>query len=920
MTKIVSVIRPRRRSFLATHPSRRRFHVRSPVRIAAGIVMAAALAPLPNGAVLAQVIDAQMWITNGHVIAVARDGGTIYIGGNFTHVGPATGAAVPIDAASGLPPPSFPKVVGVVSAVAPDGAGGWYIGGFFTAVGGLPRSNLAHVASDLSVSAWNPGANDAVHDLAVSGTTLFVSGRFTSIGGQARNRIAALDVATGAATAWNPDANEIVGTLAVSGSTVYAVGSFTSIGGQARSYIAALDAATGAATAWNPAPDNEVYGVAVSGSTVYVGGAFIGIGGQTRPRIAGLDAATGAATAWNPGANDVVSDLAVSGPTVYVRGTFTSIGGQSRFSIAALDALTGMATAWDPQPNDFVSSLAVSGPLVYVGGLFTQIGGQARFGLAALDAATASATPWSPSCDGEVNELAVSGSTVYAGGRFGSIGGVPRSCIAALDAASGMATAWNPGSSANVHALAVSGAVVYAGGHFTSIGGQPRNRIAALDAATGAATAWDPDAHGGVFYSPSVSALAVSGSTIYVGGLFTEIGGQTRNRIAAIDATTGAATAWNPDAQGGPFGPDVQALVVSGSIVYAGGTFTSIGGQARNGIAALDAATGAATAWNPNAQPDFYGPSVFALAVSGSTVYAGGGFTHIGGQPRNRIAALDATSGLATFWNPNANVDVYALAVSGSTVYAGGGFTTIGGQARSKIAALDATSGVATTWNAGAAEGLVSGLAVSGSVVYAGGNLVVGGLHYHFAAIGDAPTPVLLSLVSARAEPDRVELAWLAPARDVPSATLYRRTLGDDWREIERIWTDGTGRLSFQDRQITAGTRYGYRLGVIEAGREVFLGEVWVDVPSTLDLALAIGTNPAWDDFRVTLTLPDAAPARLELFDAGGRRIATSEVGALGAGRHNVTIGEARRLAPGVYLFRLTRGARSLTARAVILR
>src|SRR6266516_1094374 len=88
--------------------------------------------------------------------AVVRDGGTIYIGGEFTQVGPATGGGVPLDAASGALPPSFPKVLGAVYAVVSDGAGGWYIGGSFSGVGGFPRSNLAHVASDLSVSDWNP--------------------------------------------------------------------------------------------------------------------------------------------------------------------------------------------------------------------------------------------------------------------------------------------------------------------------------------------------------------------------------------------------------------------------------------------------------------------------------------------------------------------------------------------------------------------------------------------------------------------------------------------------------------------------------------------------------------------------------------------------------------------------------------------
>jgi hypothetical protein len=126
---------------------------------------------------------------------------------------------------------------------------------------------------------------------------------------------------------------------------------------------------------------------------------------------------------------------------------------------------------------------------------------------------------------------------------------------------------------------------------------------------------------------------------------------------------------------------------VSGSTVYAGGEFDSIGGRPRNYIAALDAASGAATAWNPNPNLEGY---VWSLAVSGSTIYAGGRFTNIGGQPRNFVAALDAASGAATAWDPNANRFVYALGVSGSTVYAGGDFKFIGGHYQPHVAAIPA--------------------------------------------------------------------------------------------------------------------------------------------------------------------------------------------------------------------------------------
>lgn len=80
-----------------------------------------------------------------------------------------------------------------------------------------------------------------------------------------------------------------------------------------------------------------------------------------------------------------------------------------------------------------------------------------------------------------------------------------------------------------------------------------------------------------------------------------------------------------------------------------------------------------ATSWNPKASSE-----IRSLVVHGSTVYAGGYFTNIGGKDQNNFAALDAASGLNTSWNPNADNGVVALAVNGTTVYVGGKFKNIG--------------------------------------------------------------------------------------------------------------------------------------------------------------------------------------------------------------------------------------------------
>lgn len=46
----------------------------------------------------------------------------------------------------------------------------------------------------------------------------------------------------------------------------------------------------------------------------------------------------------------------------------------------------------------------------------------------------------------------------------------------------------------------------------------------------------------------AIRVVAAGDGVTYVGGDFTQIGGVSRNDIAAIDNTTGAVTSWDPDA------------------------------------------------------------------------------------------------------------------------------------------------------------------------------------------------------------------------------------------------------------------------------------------------------------------------------------------------------------------------------------
>ena len=735
----------------------------------------------------AQTLRPELPVTNGTVFATALsdDGATLYLGGDFSYVGPYTGSGVRLSPSAGTVLPGGARVNGEVLVSVPDGAGGYYIGGQFTSVGGVARNRLAHVLADGTLdAAFDPSVSGgSVFALAFGGGTLYAGGSFDSVGGQARRNLAAVDAATGAVvTAFDPNASSTVRALALGGDTLYAGGFFTTVNGQTRNRLAAVDAATGAlVTAFDPNVGGsfpEVFALALGGGTLYAGGSFESVGGQTRSGLAAVDAATGAlVTTFDPNAVGPVFALALGGGTLYAGGNFESVGGQTRRRLAAVSTADGsLVTAFRANVSGEVRALALGGGTLYAGGIFSTISGQTRSGLAAVDAATgALVTAFSANVSvgsfPQVSALALGGSTLYAGGRFESVGGQTRSGLAAVDAATGaLVTTFNPdvsvgdGSPTLVFALAIGGGTLYAGGIFTRVGGQTRRGLGAVDAATGAlVTAFDPNVSGSFL---EVRALALGGGTLYAGGDFTRVGGQTRNNLAAVDAATGAlVTAFDPNVSG--LNSLVSALVLSGGTLYAGGFFESVGGQARRGLAAVDATTGAlVTAFDPNVGGF---PDVFALALGGGTLYAGGRFASVGGQARRGLAAVDATTGaLVTAFSANVGGGFFpavsALALGGGTLYAGGNFTIIGGQTRNNLAAVDAATGALVTAFdpdvSGGSLPVVRALALGGGTLYAGGD---------FTRVGGQPRDNLAGFTvsggtATDGGPDALAFALAAPA------------------------------------------------------------------------------------------------------------------------------------------------------------
>lgn len=591
--------------------------------------------------------------------------------------------------------------------------------------------------------------NGPVNALARSGNTIYLGGSFSRIGPRTGPAV----TFSGGSSA--PDASfpEVSGgsvrTAISDGSGGwYLGGGFTHVGGAARAGLAHVLA--GGTVDPNFAPSIEgiahgasVFTLALSGSTLYVGGGFFGINGEGRTGLAAIKTTDGSLESWNPATPSNIYALMVNEGTLYVGGSFAEMAGHPRENLAAFKTANGELTSWAPQAHAItngsiaIASLAAQGTTIYAAGAFDQVNGAERSGFAALDS-TGSLTTWNPAAGGCNNEptlgvgsaLVATPSTIYIGGCFTTVGGQSRHSLAAVDPTTAAATTWNPGigqegfTSSRISDLAVSGSTLYVVGAFSEAGGAARNGAVALDAISGSATAWNPNTDAGTFTS-EVETVATEGSSVFLGGSFASVGSVERHNAAAIDLSSGEATGWNPNAD-----QPVNALAVASGAVYAGGSFGRIGGQIRPRLAALDPATGTATSWVPASLGG--SDSLKALLISGSTVYVGG----TAGAPQGYLGAFNTTTGSATGWNPAITTrsfgdGVFSLAQLGSTIYVGGDFSTLGGQNRSSLGAVDATTGVVTSWNplptpnygGGQSDPEIHSLLIAGGVAYTTGTV-----------------------------------------------------------------------------------------------------------------------------------------------------------------------------------------------------
>jgi trimeric autotransporter adhesin len=377
--------------------------------------------------------------------------------------------------------------------------------------------------------------NGAARDMLLLDATVLMGGEFTSVEGQDLRYLVRWD-----GNAWSGFAQPIgggyfaeVNAVAVDGDDVYVGGTFSTVQGRVMNNITRWNRTTNTWTTLGPdsanGVDGDVYAIRVMGDHVYVGGFFGHAGDVRSENFARLKKSenrweSGIPLPGRPTTNGAVYALAAD-PTnpqyLYIGGAFTIAGGDTVMGMTRWD---DVAQRWAPMAGGLenlyasitVDAMDFDGSTLYVAGAFEPLHGSMKTVFARY-----AANAWylvADNIDGSIRAIThVSPTSVVIGGEFTVFGSAQN--ISNL-------VSWNPvlgnfdwldgGTDGPVHAVAAEGSSVFIGGDFTTVGGKPAASIARRTAGI-----WRSFGSG---TDGPVNALAASGGDVFAGGRFLQAG------------------------------------------------------------------------------------------------------------------------------------------------------------------------------------------------------------------------------------------------------------------------------------------------------------------------------------------------------------------------------------------------------------
>ncbi len=619
---------------------------------------------------------------------------------------------------------------GLVRTLALQPNGKILIGGDFTNIGNTPRSGLARLNTDgsLDPAFRDPGFQNIESSLFEKDVIinsiqpqpdgkLLVGGEFTSADGESRSSLVRLNtdgdldrqfapqIGFEDPTSDSPKINSI--TLQRDGNILIA-GLFRKINDVPISNLARLNPDGRLDTAFDTGSAqisliSSIY--LQANGKILVGSQFVSIDGILRTGIIRFNANGSLDLEFNAGsirrsttsASRADAILQRADGNIVIGGSFTTVNGQPRTGIALLNPNGRLDNGFNPDSgaNEQVSAFSQSlDGKVLIGGNFTRVDGTAINRIAQLEldgTLDANFDPGTGANDEVLTIAKLPNGKAILGGGFTSLNSIENNRIARINADGSLDTEFNrnlgTGANGTVRSIAVQtdGKILIAG-TFTSVNGLPRNRIARLSADGTVDALFQSSPSGGANNTINSIALQPDGKVL-IGGIFTNINGLSRNRIARLNSDGSLDTTFDPG-EGADLLVFSVALQADGKVLI-GGSFNNVNGVPREGIARFNPNGTLDSSFNAGENTDG-GINSITLQADGKILISGS-FTRINGTARNRIARLNRDGSLDTGFNLGSGANSFVSAIAQQAdgkILIGGGFTSVNGVSRNRIARL----------------------------------------------------------------------------------------------------------------------------------------------------------------------------------------------------------------------------------------
>ena len=351
--------------------------------------------------------------------------------------------------------------------------------------------------------------------------------------------------------------------------------------------------------AFAPGLNAEVFALAAQpDGKILVAGNFTAVDSVPRSRLARLNPDGSVDPVFTAAPNTSATCLTLQRDgKILVGGEFSTVNGAVRARLARLNADGSLDPSFVNGADASVRTIVVQADdKILVGGYFAQFAGLARTCLVRLNADGSLDPSFNPAIAGTlfpptaafVEAVAVQpDGKILLGGNFTTVAGQPRSSFARLNPDGSLDPAFTVNATSDIQSIVLQpdGKILVAGS-FTQLGGLPRAHVARL-LATGAS---DPSfTTSGTDSSIQHVAVQADGK-IVLAGSFNLVGSITRRRLARLAGDGSLDLGFDPDVTGslGLSTPGLYALVIpaAGQLVF-GGSFNSVSGQTRNGLARL---------------------------------------------------------------------------------------------------------------------------------------------------------------------------------------------------------------------------------------------------------------------------------------------------------------------------------------------